>query len=86
MDAYSIILKPYLSEKAMNLMDQNNEICFVVKRSANKRTIKIAFEQIYEEKVERVNTLIAPNGEKIAHIKLVEPGVADEIGADLGMF
>ena len=60
MDAYSIIIKPHVTEKTMNLIDQNNEITFVVRRTANKGQIKRAFEQLYEEKVERVNTQIPP--------------------------
>lgn len=86
MDAYSIIIKPHVTEKTMNLIDQNNELVFVVKRSANKRTIKLAFEQLYEEKVKRVNTHITPYGEKVAYIKLVEPEMAEEIAIKIGVF
>ncbi len=64
MDSYSIIIKPHVTEKTMNLIDENNEIVFVVRRSANKGQIKRAFEDLYEEKVERVNTHITPKGEK----------------------
>ena len=28
MDSYSIIIKPHVSEKTMNLIDENNEIAF----------------------------------------------------------
>ena len=49
MDSYSIIIKPHVTEKTMNLIDKNNEITFVVKRSANKGQIKRAFEELYEE-------------------------------------
>lgn len=86
MDVYSIIIKPHVTEKTMNMIDQNNELAFVVKRSSNKPTIKKAFEQLYEEKVSRVNTHIAPNGEKIAYIKLIEPEMAEEIAVKLGVF
>lgn len=37
MDSYSIIIKPHVTEKTMNLIDKNNEITFVVKRDANKK-------------------------------------------------
>ena len=49
MDSYSIIIKPHVTEKTMNLIDKNNEITFVVKRDANKGQIKRAFEELYEE-------------------------------------
>ena len=86
MDLYSIIIKPHVSEKSMNLIEANNEIAFVVNRSANKRQIKRAFESLYEEEVERVNTHISPKGEKIAFIKLVEEEMAEDVAVRLGVF
>jgi large subunit ribosomal protein L23 len=86
MDSYSIILKPHVTEKTMNLIDLNNEIAFVVDRKANKKQIKYAFEDLYEEKVERVNTHITPRGVKVAYIKLVEEEMAEEIAVRLGVF
>ena len=46
MDSYSIIIKPHVTEKTMNLIDLNNEIAFVVDRKANKKQIKYAFEDL----------------------------------------
>ena len=86
MDSYSIIIKPHVTEKTMNLIDENNEITFVVRRSANKKQIKRAFEELYEEKVERVNTHITPKGEKVAYIKLVEEEMAEELAVRIGVF
>ena len=86
MDLYSIIIKPHVSEKSMNLIEANNEIAFVVNRNANKRQIKWAFESLYEEEVERINTHISPKGEKIAFIKLVEEEMAEDVAVRLGVF
>ena len=86
MDAYSIIIKPHVTEKTMNLIDLNNEITFVVRRSANKAQIKRAFEELYEEKVAKVNTHITPKGEKVAYIKLVEEEMAEELAVRIGVF
>ena len=86
MDLYSIIIKPHVSEKSMNLIEANNEIAFVVNRNANKRQIKRAFESLYEEEIERINTHISPKGEKIAFIKLVEEEMAEDIAVRLGVF
>ena len=86
MGSYSIIIKPHVTEKTMNLIDMNNEITFVVNRKANKKQIKRAFEDLYEEKVERVNTHITPKGEKVAYIKLVEEEMAEELAVRLGVF
>ena len=86
MDSYSIIIKPHVTEKTMNLIDLNNEITFVVRRSANKAQIKKAFEELYEEKVEKVNTHISPKGVKVAYIKLVEEEMAEELAVRIGVF
>ncbi|WP_295594426.1 50S ribosomal protein L23 [uncultured Methanobrevibacter sp.] len=86
MDSYSIIIKPHVTEKTMNLIDENNEIAFVVRRSANKMQIKRAFVDLYEEEVERVNTHITPKGEKVAYIKLVEEEMAEELAVRIGVF
>ena len=86
MDSYSIIIKPHVTEKTMNLIDENNEITFVVRRSANKKQIKRAFEELYEEQVASVNTHITPKGEKVAYIKLVEEEMAEELAVRLGVF
>ena len=48
MDSYSVIIKPHVTEKTMNLIDLNNEIAFVVNRKAKKRKIMFAFEDLYE--------------------------------------
>ena len=86
MDSYSIIIKPHVTEKTMNLIDENNEITFIVRRSANKKQIKRAFEDLFEEKVEKVNTLINTKGEKVAYIKLVEEEMAEELAVRIGVF
>ena len=86
MDSYSIIIKPHVTEKTMNLIDLNNVISFVVLRSANKKQIKRAFEELYEEEVEKVNTHITTKGEKVAYIKLVEEDMAEELAVRLGVF
>ena len=86
MDAYSIIIKPHVTEKTMNLIDLNNEITFIVRRTANKSQIKRAFEELYEEKVAKVNTHINTKGEKVAYIKLVEEEMAEELAVRIGVF
>ena len=86
MDSYSIIIKPHVTEKTMNLIDLNNVISFVVLRSANKKQIKRAFEELYEEEIARVNTHITTKGEKVAYIKLVEEEMAEELAVRIGVF
>jgi len=86
MDPYSIIVKPHLTEKSMNAIDQNNELTFVVLRTAEKSQIKSAFEDLYAVKVERVNTQISSQGNKIAYIKLAAEHSAEDIAVKMGVF
>lgn len=87
MDPYAIIMKPQLTEKSMNAIDQNNELTFVVRKTANKAQVKAAFEKLYDVKVERVNTQIRiTTGEKIAYIKLAAEHSAEDIAMKMGVF
>ncbi|NLK00821.1 MAG: 50S ribosomal protein L23 [Clostridia bacterium] len=54
--ADEIILKPVVSERSMGLMEQN-KYTFIVHRNANKVEIKKAVEELFDVKVEKVNTL-----------------------------
>ncbi len=86
MDPYSIIKRPHLTEKTMNAIDQNNELTFIVLRTANKSQIRSAFEDLYAVKVEKVNTQIDLKGEKIAYIKLAPEHSAEDIAVKMGVF
>ncbi|SHJ24573.1 large subunit ribosomal protein L23 [Tessaracoccus bendigoensis DSM 12906] len=55
-DHRDVILRPVVSEKSYNLLD-DGKYTFVVAPDANKTEIKIAIEQIFDVKVESVNTL-----------------------------
>jgi len=85
MDPYGIILHPYVTEKTMNFMDKNNAIEFVVRRTANKKTIKEAVEQMFEVKVANVNTRVTKIG-KHAIVKFTPEFKAEDIGMRIGIF
>jgi len=53
---YDIIIKPVLSEKSYDEM-ADKKYTFLVHPKANKTEIKKAIEEIFDVKVERVNTL-----------------------------
>ena len=86
MDPYSVIVKPHVTEKTMNLIDQNNELTFVVNHKSNKSSVKKAFESLFDEKVERVNIHYNSKGLKIAYVKLIGENVAEDIAIKIGVF
>ena len=55
-DHRDIILRPVVSEKSYNLLDEN-KYTFLVATSANKTEIKIAVEKVFGVKVDSVNTI-----------------------------
>ncbi|MBR9681090.1 MAG: 50S ribosomal protein L23 [Candidatus Altiarchaeota archaeon] len=83
-DPASILLHPIGTEKAIRLLDQN-KVVFMVDRRFNKRQIKVAFEKLFNVKVERINTEILRTGIKKAYIKLQADHSAVEVATNLGL-
>ena len=55
MNARDVIIRPLLSEKSYAGIQEKN-YAFVVAKSANKTQIKLAIEEIFGVKVDKVNT------------------------------
>lgn len=56
MTAYDVIIRPILSEKSYDGI-QDKVYTFEVKKDANKTQIKMAVEEIFKVKVQKVNTV-----------------------------
>ena len=82
---YDVILRPVVSEKALSLIEKNNTLTFIVDLRANKFRIKEAIEKLFDVKVEKINTLIIPRGEKKAFVKLKSGHKASDIAVKLGI-
>lgn len=54
----SILVKPLITEKMTAAGEKYNRYGFIVTRCATKPQIRMAVEEIYGVKVERVNTII----------------------------
>jgi len=83
---HDIIIRPDVTEKSMGVVEKENKLVFVVSKRANKKIIKQAVEKLYEVKVESVNTLITPKGQKKAYVKLAPEYKAEEIATRMGIF
>ena len=86
MDPYKVIIRPLVTEKAVALIEKENKLTFIVDRRATKQDIKRAVEEMFQVKVEKVNTLLTMRGEKKAYVKLKPEYDASEIAARLGLF
>jgi len=57
LSAYDVIRSPVITEKA-TLASESNQVIFKVAKSATKPEIKAAVEQLFNVKVESVNTMV----------------------------
>ncbi len=53
--ARDIIIRPIITEKSMKFMDADNKVTFEVAKGSNKTEVKLAVEEIFNVKVEKVN-------------------------------
>lgn len=54
---YDVIKKPLITEKAMILKENDNQVVFSVHPQANKKKIKNAVEELFDVKVKDVKTM-----------------------------
>ncbi len=85
MELHQVIKHPLSTEKSIRLMESENKLIFVVDRRAKKPEIKQAIEKMFKTKVVKVNTFIAPTGEKKAYIKFSRETPAIDIATNLGL-
>ncbi|MCK5299778.1 MAG: 50S ribosomal protein L23 [Candidatus Aenigmarchaeota archaeon] len=81
----NLLKHPRMTEKAMNRIELNNELVFIVDKKATKKDIKEVFEKEFEAKIIKVNTMNDTKGRKKAIIKLSEETPAVDIATKLGM-
>jgi len=83
--AYDIIKFPLTTESAMKKVEENNTLVFIVAVTANKAQIKHAVAKLYDIKAAKVNTLIRPDGQKKAYVKLTEDYDALDVANKIGI-
>jgi len=82
----SIIDYPLVTEKAMDEMDFQNKLQFIVDIDATKPEIRDVVEDEYEVDVVDVNTQITPEAKKKATVKLSEEDDAQDVASRIGVF
>jgi large subunit ribosomal protein L23 len=84
-EPHEIILYPVMTEVASRILETENKLVFIVIKSATKREVKSAVEKLYEVRVNKVNVLITPKGEKKAFVRLHPDYKAADIAIKLGI-
>ncbi|WP_435184834.1 50S ribosomal protein L23 [Halobellus sp. EA9] len=82
----SLIDHPLVTEKAMDEMDFDNKLQFIVDLDAEKPEIVEEIESRYDVSVTKVNTQVTPRGRKKATVQLSEDDDAQEVASRIGVF
>ena len=85
MDPYDVVLYPLMTEVASRMLETENKLVLMVNLKATKDDVRQAVEELYEVRVEKVNVLITPRGEKKAFVKLHPDYKAVDIAIKLGI-
>ncbi len=83
MNAYDVIIMPWLTEKTMEARTTQNRLEFIVRRAATKQQIARAIETIFEVEVDSVNVRNTKHG-KHASVRLAEGYDAEDAAMRLG--
>jgi large subunit ribosomal protein L23 len=85
LDPKKVIRYPIMTEVSSRLLEGENKLVFIVNRSTSKQEVTAAVEELYEVKVEKVNTTITNKGQKKAFVKLHPDYKAVDVAIKLGI-
>jgi len=81
-----IIKHPHMTEKAMDDLDFQNKLQFIVDTGAAKPEVAEAVGEQFDVTVVDVNTQVRPDGTKKAVVKLSEDDEAEDVASRIGVF
>jgi len=82
--AIKIIIRPYITEKTFALVENEQKICFIVKKDATKLMIKDAVKALYNENTANVATARTVYGKK-AFVQFESVEKARDLATKIGM-
>jgi large subunit ribosomal protein L23 len=82
----SVIKYPTVTEKAVDKMDFENKMQFIVDTDASKPEIVDDIERQFDVEIEKVTTMVTPQGDKKATVLLTDDYDAQEIASRIGVF
>ncbi|HIH10226.1 MAG TPA: 50S ribosomal protein L23 [Candidatus Diapherotrites archaeon] len=80
-----ILLHPLVTEKAVNMIEAENKITFVVASKATKPMVRGAVESLYKVKVKKVNLQRDMKSRKRAIVTLAKEFRAGDVATKLGV-
>merc|ERR1711934_376901 len=85
LDKYTILKYPLTTESAMKKIEDNNTLVFIVDVRATKLQVKDAVNTMYDIQCAKVNTLIRPDGQKKAYVRLTQDYDALDVANKIGI-
>ncbi len=85
LDDLNVVFYPLVTEKAVNMIDTENKITFVVNDNASKNDVTKVIEEAYKVKVAKINIIRDRKGRKKAIIKLKKEFKAQDLATKLGV-
>ena len=82
--ATAIIIRPHITEKTFSMVENEQKICFFVKREASKPMIQDAVKTLYNENTISVETARTVYGKK-AFVKFESVDKARDLATKIGM-
>jgi len=80
-----IVLFPLITEKAVDAIERDNKLTFIVGKKATKQEIKADIEKEFKVKVDRVNVINDLKGRKKAIVQINKKFKANDIAMKLGV-
>jgi len=80
-----VLQHPFVTEKAMMMLDKSNKVQFLVAREATKAQIKREIQKTFGQEVTHVRTVMTTHGQKKAIVSFVNNKAAEEILSRLGI-
>lgn len=84
-DPFAVVSFVLMTEKAIRLIESQNKLVFVVRKTATKEAITSSVETLFAAKIAGVETLHDQKGRKHAYVKFKEAGAAGDIAVRLGI-
>ena len=78
-----VLIHPLVTEKAVNMIEAENKITFIVADTADKKSVKKGIEEAYGVKVDKINIVRDMKGRKKAIVKLKKEFKAQDLATKL---
>merc|ERR1712006_4253 len=80
LDRYQILKYPLTTESAMKKIEENNTLVFIV----DVRASKVQIKEMYDIDTQKINSLIRPDGQKKAYVRLTQDYDALDVANKIG--